>query len=113
MISFHSLQALQVQGKLFSPMILLLKIILYNISSFDIRSDAIHLIGLLNERIRSINNTLEKLEHGRYLYELKLSAIVGQNLVENCKEIIEDLKDTRHKKLLEWQKLIFERLWLK
>ena len=32
--------------------------------------------GLLNERIRSINNTLDKLEHDRYMYELKLSAIV-------------------------------------
>ena len=67
--------------------------------------------GLLNERIRSINNTLEKLEHGRYMYELKLSAIVGPDQIEKCKGIIEDLKETRHRKVLEQQK--FERVWLK
>ena len=57
--------------------------------------------GLLNERIRSINHTLEKLEHGRYMYELKLSAIMGADLMNKCMGIMEDLKETRHRKVLE------------
>ena len=44
---------------------------------------------LLDERIRGINNTLEKLEHSRYMYEHKLSAILDPDLMENFKGIIE------------------------
>ena len=68
--------------------------------------------SLLNERIRSINNTLEKLEHGRYKNELKLSAIIEPDLMKNCTGII-DLKETRCRKVLEWQRLKFERLKIK
>ena len=68
---------------------------------------------LLNERIRGINNTLEKLEHGRYMYEHKLSAILDPDVMINCKGIIEDLKEKRHREVLEWQRLKFERLKLK
>ena len=32
-------------------------------------------IYLLKKRIRGINNTLEKLEHGRYMYDHKLSTL--------------------------------------
>ena len=69
--------------------------------------------SLLNERIRNINNSLEKLEHDRYMYELKLSAIVGPDLMIECKGLIEDLRKTRNKKVLEQQKSKFERLWHK
>ena len=68
---------------------------------------------LLNKRIRGINNTLEKLEHGRYMYEHKLSATVDPDLMENCKGIIDDLKEKRHRQVFEWQRLISERLKLK
>ena len=57
--------------------------------------------SLLNKRIREINNTLEKLEHGRYMYEIKLSALLDQHLMENCMDIIEDLKEKRHRQVLE------------
>ena len=66
--------------------------------------------NLLNERIRNISNTLERLDHDRLTSELKLSAIFGPHLMKEGKGFIEDLKETRHKKVLEWQKLKFERL---
>ena len=66
---------------------------------------------MLNERIRNINNILERLDHDRYMHELKLSAIFGPDLMKECKGLIEDLRETRHKKVMERQKLKFERLW--
>ena len=68
--------------------------------------------SLLNERIRNIN-ILERLDHDRYMYKLKLSAILGPDLTKECKGFIEDLKETRHMKIMEGQKLKFERLWHK
>ena len=47
---------------------------------------------MLNERIRNINNILERLDHDRHMYELKLSAILGPDLIKECKGFIEDLK---------------------
>ena len=69
--------------------------------------------SLLNEKIRNINNTLERLDQDRYMYELKLSAIIGQDLMKECMGLIEDLGETRHKKILEQQRSKFERLWHK
>ena len=67
--------------------------------------------SLLNERIRNINNILKRLDHDRYMYQLKLSAILVPDLTKECKWFIEDLKEARHMKVMEWQKLKFERLW--
>ena len=44
------------------------------------------------------------------MYQLKLSAILGPDLTKECKGFIEDLKETRHIKVMEWQKEKFERL---
>ena len=33
-------------------------------------------------RIRAINNTLERLEHGRYMYEIKLLGLLDQDLMK-------------------------------
>ena len=67
--------------------------------------------SLLNERVRNINNILDQLEHERYMYELKLSAILNQDLMEECKEFIEDHKEARHMQVMECQKKKYEKLW--
>ena len=67
--------------------------------------------SLLNDRIRNVNNILDQLEHDRYMYELKLSAILNQDLMEECKEFIVEHKQARHMKVMERQKKKYERLW--
>ena len=67
--------------------------------------------GLLSKRVRNINNILNHLEHDRYMYCQKLSAILVQDLSKECKGFIGDLKETRHLKIMEWQKRKFESLW--
>ena len=47
------------------------------------------------------------------MYEHKLSATVDPDLMENCKGIIDDLMEKRHRQVFEWQRLISERLKLK
>ena len=69
--------------------------------------------SLLNERIRAVNNTLVRLEHGRYMYEIKLSGLLDQDLMKNCSEMIEDLKQKRHRDVLERQISKFKRVKLK
>ena len=54
--------------------------------------------------MRNINNTLNHLEHDRYIYYQKLSAILGPDPTEECKGFIEDLKETRHLKVMKHQK---------
>ena len=49
--------------------------------------------SLLNERVRNLNNTLDQLEHDRYMYEQKLSAILNQDMMRECKEFIEEHKE--------------------
>ena len=44
------------------------------------------------------------------MFELKLSAIIVQDLMKERKGLIEDLRETRLKKVLERQKSKFERL---
>ena len=41
--------------------------------------------SLLNERVRNVNNKLDQLEHDRYMYGLKLSAILNQDLMKECR----------------------------
>ena len=67
--------------------------------------------GLLNERIRNVNNILDWLEHDTYMYELKLSAILNQDLMEECKEFIVEYKGARHMQVMECQKKKYEMLW--
>ena len=61
---------------------------------------------------REINNTLERLEHGRYMREIKLPALLDQDLMKNCNEMIEDLKEKRHGVALERQISKFQNLKL-
>ena len=49
--------------------------------------------SLLNERLRNINNILNCLDHYRYMYQLKLSAILGPDLTKKCEGFIGDLKE--------------------
>ena len=60
--------------------------------------------SLQNERIREVNNILDQLEHDAYMYEVKLSAILNQDLVQPCKEFIIDYKEIRHKLVMNHQK---------
>ena len=66
---------------------------------------------MLNERVRDVNNTLDQLEHDRYMYELKLSGILEQDLMEECKGFREEHKEVMHRKVMECQKKKFEKLW--
>ena len=55
---------------------------------------------LLNERIRTINNTLENLEHAKYMYENELKGTVSNEMYKECEKYIEYAKETRHNKVL-------------
>ena len=47
----------------------------------------------------------------RYMYDLKLSAILNQDQMEECKEFIEEHKEARHMQVMEHQKKKYEKLW--
>ena len=59
---------------------------------------------LLNERIGKVNKILDWLKHDAYVYEVKLSAILNQDLMEECREFIAEHKETRHMQVMEHQK---------
>ena len=65
---------------------------------------------LLNERIRNINNTIENLEHVKYMYENELKDTVSKEIYQECEVYIENAKETRHNKVLQRQVSKFERL---
>ena len=65
---------------------------------------------LLNERIRNINNTIENLEHVKYMYENELKGTVSKEIYQECGVYIENAKETRHNKVLQRQVSKFERL---
>ena len=65
---------------------------------------------LLNERIRNINNTIENLEHVKYMYENELKDTVSKELYKECEDYIEYAKETRLNKVLQRQVSKFERL---
>ena len=67
--------------------------------------------SLLNERIREVNITLDLLKHDTYMYQTKLSAIIGQDLMEKCTELIKDHKESRHKTVMERQIRKYNKLW--
>ena len=52
--------------------------------------------SLLNERIREVNITLDWLKHDTYMHESKLSAIISQDHMVECKEFIKEHKEQRH-----------------
>ena len=69
--------------------------------------------ALLNERIRTINNTLEMLECQRDTCMNQLSRVLDQEVMEEYEVFMNGTKETRHFKTLEWQKAKFERLCMK
>ena len=56
---------------------------------------------LLNERIRNINNTIECLDHVKYMYKCDLKYIVGLEMFKVCEEYIDTAKEVRHTKVLQ------------
>ena len=67
--------------------------------------------SLLNERIREVNIILDWLKHDTYMYETKLSAILSQDHMKECKEFITDHKELRHKLVMECQTKKYLKLW--
>ena len=65
---------------------------------------------LLNDRIRNINNTIENLEHAKYMYECELKGTVSIEIYKECEKYIENAKETRHNKVLQRQVSKCERL---
>ena len=65
----------------------------------------------MNKRIRNVNNTLDQLEHDRYMYEFKLSPILNQDLMEECREFIVEHKEARHMQVMEQQKKKYDKSW--
>ena len=69
--------------------------------------------ALLDERIRTINDTLEMLEHQRNTCMNKLSRVLDQKVMDESQVFINRTKKARHFKTLEWQKAEFERLGMR
>ena len=55
---------------------------------------------LLNERIRMINNTIEMLNHVKDTCKEELSKALKQEDMEECKEIMNNIKEERHLKTM-------------
>ena len=67
--------------------------------------------SLLNKRIREVNITLDQLKYDTYMYQTKLSAIISEDLMKQCSEIIKDHKESRHKTVMERQIKKYNKLW--
>ena len=65
---------------------------------------------LLNERIRNINNTIEHYEHEKYMYNNKLTSILGPEIFKQCEKYIYTVREARQLKVLEHQKYKFDKL---
>ena len=66
--------------------------------------------ALLNERIRSINNTLSMLKEQRDTYIFQLEERLGRDSLEECRNFIKIKREARHYKTLERQRNKLERL---
>ena len=67
--------------------------------------------SLLNERIREVNMTLNRLKHDVYMYQNKLSGIIREVLMKKNIEFIKEHKETRHKTVMERQIKKYNKLW--
>ena len=65
---------------------------------------------LRNERIRNINNSIECLDHEKYMYENNLNTIVHPGMIKECEDYTDAAKTVRHLKVLQQQVSKFERL---
>ena len=66
--------------------------------------------ALMNERIRSINNTLNMVSNLRDTCENQLREVLSDEWMGKCREFIEVGRENQHLKTLERQKIKFERL---
>ena len=66
--------------------------------------------ALMNERIRSINNTLNMVSNLRDTCENQLREVLSNEWMGKCREFIEVGRENQHLKTLERQKIKFERL---
>ena len=66
--------------------------------------------ALLNERVRSINNTINLLKTQRDTCIDHLSKAINEEWMDKCKEFIEIRRESQHSKTLEQQKDKFNRL---
>ena len=67
-------------------------------------------ISLLNERIRSINNTINMLGLQRDTCIRKLKEKIGEDLMKECEIFIEKRREARHYKTMSRQKMKLEAL---
>ena len=70
-------------------------------------------IMLMNERTRSINNTITMLNCQIDTCMNSLEGIINKEILEECHEFINYTRERRHHKTMERQKKKFERLWQK
>ena len=68
---------------------------------------------LLNERVRTINNMIEINMFRRETYFHQLEEVLDQVTMQECKTLMERVRENRHNKVLERQKTKFEALVLK
>ena len=66
--------------------------------------------ALLNERIRSINNTINMLSHQRDTCKIDLKRKVEEEAMEECNNFIRTRREARHFRTMERQKRNLERL---
>ena len=66
--------------------------------------------ALLNERIRSINDTYNMLKIQRDTCKNQLGETLDRESMEECESFIKAMRDSKHLKTLECQKMKFQRL---
>ena len=72
--------------------------------------DVVALDNSVYEKIRNINNTIECLDHEKYMYENNIETIVDPGVFKLCEDYINAAKEVRHLKVLWGQVYRFERL---
>ena len=68
---------------------------------------------LMNERVRSINNTIIMLNHQADTCINTLESTLNKDVMEKCHDFINHIRERRRFKTMERQKKKFEKLWLK
>ena len=68
---------------------------------------------LMNERVRSINNTIIMLNCQADTCINTLKSTLNKDVMEKCHDFINHIRERRHFKTMERQNKMFEKLWLK
>ena len=69
--------------------------------------------GLLNGRIKTINNTIERLECQKDTCILELSRVLDKEAMAECNRFMDKLKEDKHSKTLEWLRVKYDRYCMK